>query len=284
MHSRMHVPFFIGMTEKPNDLVERLRKRLEREQRARQEAERIAESAGAELYALNQMKSQFISIVSHELRTPLTAIVGFAQYLNRSELAREPRAQEAIAALERNALRLQSLVDEILTTSLFQHFDTNVQLRRVHFADLVNRVLEQLDTGKLEVRMDVGADLVVDSDPDLLAQILRNLVHNAVKFSPDGGLCVIGASADGSVLSFWVQDEGIGIAPSQIEHVFEPFWQADSSFTRRFAGVGLGLHVARRICQILGGDIVAASEPGKGSRFTATLRIGSAGRAGMEAG
>lgn len=260
-----------------NDLIATLKKRLERERRARHEAERIAETVTGELYALNRMKAEFISLVSHELRTPLTAILGFTRSLGRAELrADEKVLVDALEAIERNAERLRSLVDQLLSSSLFQQFDSPVQLEAIDFRELAERVCSEIGLRRVTLELDIDPSMpTVLSDPLMLAQVLRSLVDNAAKFSPGGGRCTVGARVEDSTLQFWVQDQGIGMGRDQIDHVFEPFWQADPSTTRRFGGVGLGLHLARRIVHILGGDISVESEAGKGTRFMVSVRAGA---------
>lgn len=260
-------------------LVQRLRKRLERERRARIEAESIAETVTRELYALNRMKTEFIATVSHELRTPLTAIVGFTESLRRRELAQHQEIQrEALEAIARNAERLQRIVNQLLSTSLFQTPDTEVRLGGFDFAEIAEAELSSRQRGKIALEVEIPQNLPsVVSDRMMVAQILSNLVDNAMKFSPDGGTVRIGAKVEGGVLRFWVQDEGIGMTPQEVEHVFEPFWQADTSLTRKFGGMGLGLHIARLITHILGGEITITSSPGRGSKFEVAIRSGAAG-------
>jgi signal transduction histidine kinase len=260
-----------------SELIARLRKRLEREKAARAEAEAIAETATAELYALNRMKTEFIATVSHELRTPLTSILGFASSLKRTELQqRSDLMAEAIDAIERNAERLHALIEQILSTSLFQMPDQDVHLISFDFREVVEGVLEELDLRGCEFVLDIQDDLPrMESDPMMLRQILMNLIDNAVKFSPPGGTCSVGARSESKAFTFWVEDHGLGIHPDQVEHVFEPFWQADSSTTRQVGGVGLGLHLARLMAQVLGGDIEIESEPNVRTRVSVVLRARS---------
>jgi signal transduction histidine kinase len=260
-----------------SELIARLRKRLEREKTARAEAEAIAETATAELYALNRMKTEFIATVSHELRTPLTSILGFAASLKRRELQeRKELVEEAIDAIARNAERLHALIEQILSTSLFQVPDQDVRLTNFDFRVLTENLFEELDLRGCRLVLDVQEDLPrLDSDPAMVKQILVNLVDNAVKFSPPGGTCTLGAKADSNTFRFWVEDNGSGISPDHVKHIFEPFWQADSSTTRQVGGVGLGLHLARLIAQVLGGDIQVESEPNVRTRFSVVLRTRS---------
>ncbi len=261
-----------------DDSRARLQRRLDRERRAREEAESIAETATRELYALNQMKSEFVTIVSHELRTPIAAISGFATTLRREEVrANRALMEEVLDAINRNAGRLNRLVDQLLSASVMQLPGQEVHMERFAFRDVVEQVLADIDHGKVSIELEVAADLPdLETDPKLVRYLLTNLLDNAVKFSPDGGVCTIGAGLETTRFLFWVEDEGVGMTAEQAERAFEPFWQADSSVRRRFGGLGLGLHMTKLIAHLIGAEVSVRSDPGQGSRFEVRIRASRA--------
>lgn len=265
------------------DLVAVLRRRLDRERKARVEAEGIAESVTRELYVLNNIKSQFVSTVSHELRTPLAVLIGFAETLKREEVANDEKLRtDLIERISRQALRLNRLIEQILSTSLLQSPDLDLNPQPIHFDRLVDRVLGKVEAENVVIQKAFPGDLpAVVVDAELFEKVVLSLVDNAVKFSPGGGLVTIGAAAEAGSFIFWVEDQGIGMTEQEIQHAFEPFWQADPSTTRRFGGVGLGLHLVRLVARLLGGEVAVESRKGVGSKFVVSLRSGASKSAGV---
>ncbi|MGH9196624.1 MAG: sensor histidine kinase [Acidimicrobiia bacterium] len=255
-------------------LIRALRRRLERERKARLEAESIAESVTREIYVLNQIKTEFIATVSHELRTPLTALIGFAETLKREEIADDAQIRaDVIERMGRQLRRLHRLIEQLLSTNLLQSPEMEFAPNTVEFADLASEIISDTDFGSLNVELGIPDGLpTLLTDPNMIGTIFGNLIDNAVKFSPDGGTVTIGARAERTSFIFWVHDEGIGMQAEEIARAFEPFWQADASSTRKFGGVGLGLHLVRLITQLLGGEVTIESEKGKGTKVTVTLR------------
>jgi signal transduction histidine kinase len=229
----------------------------------------------AELRELNRMKGEFVAVVSHELRTPVTALIGYAKTLRQPDFADDPvMRQEFLERMERQGDRLLRLVENLLTTSRLESDQLKVSVGRVLFEDLVRETVEGLASEADRVFLDVPADLpVLHTDRQLLGRVVTNLLDNALKYSPDGSPVELGARATQDEISFWVRDHGIGITPEQERRIFERFYQADSSTTRKFRGAGLGLSMVRDLLGHLGGTIEVQSESGAGSTFTIRLPV-----------
>ena len=244
--------------------------------RRRIEAELV--KARAEALAANEVKSGFLNRVSHELRTPLTAILGFADVLQkRSGAYLTPADQECLRRIRGNSQSLLRLVDGVLHIGRTEARVTPPVNEPVNVAALVAAVAADMRGPPLqpsvELRFEGGPGLQpVDTDPALLRQVVLNLVSNAVKFTEEGSICLrVLGGPDGRAQRIVVQDTGIGIAPEKIEAVFEPFEQADLSVHRRFGGAGLGLTIAKELCEAMGHTLVVDSKRGVGSTFTVIL-------------
>jgi len=256
------------------DITERVR--LERELTVAKEAAEAASRA----------KSEFLAKMSHEMRTPLNAVLGFAE-LAQMAASDEERAQ-FLASLRQSGRLLLTLVNDLLDLSRVEA--GKLVLERIPFAprDLLREVLEHpnLAAGarglRLEARVAVDVPGLLLGDPLRLGQILSNLVGNALKFTPQGGVDVsVELASPGAAggeapvwLLFSVSDTGIGIAPEAQELVFENFTQADGSTSRRYGGRGLGLAICRQLARSMGGDISLSSTPGQGSSFFLRLPFG----------
>jgi signal transduction histidine kinase len=226
-----------------------------------------------ELRELNRMKGEFVAVVSHELRTPVTALIGYAKTLRQTEFAEDPSMRsEFLERMERQGERLLRLVENLLTTAKLESEELTISLGRVLFEDLAREVVEGLASESNRIKVNVPTDLpVLHTDRELLGRIMSNLLDNALKYSPDGTPCELGARRDGDGVAFWVRDEGIGIDPAELTRIFDRFYQVDSSTTRKFRGAGLGLSMVRDLVGHLGGRIEVDSTPGAGSSFTVHL-------------
>jgi signal transduction histidine kinase len=229
----------------------------------------------AELLELNRMKSEFVAVVSHELRTPLTAIIGFAKTLRRPEFADDAETRsEFLQAMERQGDRLLRLVENLLTVSRVENDTLAVSLTRVSFHELCSEIVEAHAANGERIRLSLPPALpVLHTDRDLLGRVLSNLIDNALKYSPEGTPCEVGARSDRRSLVFWVRDQGIGISREQSERIFDRFYQVDSSSTRMFRGAGLGLSLVKELLDKLGGTIEVDSELGAGSTFTVRMPV-----------
>ena len=240
---------------------------LESEHRAR----RLAEEA-------SRAKSGFMATVSHELRTPLNAVIGYASLLQDG--IPEPVGEGALRQVERiriAATHLLQLIEEVLTFSRLESGREHITVERVALADLVREVRAVAEplaaSSGLAFAVHTPDDPVfLHTDPRKLRQILLNLVGNALKFTDEGEVSVAVHRA-GADIVFSVSDTGIGIRDEHRHRLFEPFWQADASMTRRAQGTGLGLSISHRFIQLLGGEITVESEPGVGSTFAFRLPL-----------
>ncbi len=227
---------------------------------------------------LERMKSDFVSIVSHELRTPLFYIKGFIELLLHGK-AEDPKVRTEFLSIIRDQTdHLSKLVEDILDTSKMEQGTFLLKRERVPVEDLIRQAVadaEGMASGAgVALRVEIPESLPeVMGDFVRLKQVMANLLGNAIKFSKSGGVAVVrGLRRPGEV---WVQveDRGTGIPPQSLPHVFDKFFQAESSETRSSGGAGLGLYIARQIIERLGGRIWAESELGKGSTFTFALPV-----------
>ena len=222
-------------------------------------------------------KSNFISVMSHELRTPLNAILGYAGIMNAGAVGSiTPEQNRQLDRITASAVHLARLIDDTLEAARMEAGAKSTHQDEVDLTFLVREVGEALapiaSKRGLAMNVDVPDELVVFSDATKLRQILFNLVANAVRYT-DTGSIGIRVSADSKSLTIAVSDTGIGIAPEHFERIFERFWQVDQTLTRRRGGTGLGLMVSRGLARELRGDIVVASELGRGSVFTLWLPL-----------
>jgi CheY-like chemotaxis protein len=215
--------------------------------------------------------------MSHELRTPLNAIIGYSEILIE-DLGYEGRAdQVADAAKVRDSARhLLRLINEILDLSKMEAGSLDVEPVVLQVGPLVEAALaeqaEQARANGNRLVFDAGeAPVLVLGDRQRVSHCLQNLVSNAVKFTTGGTVSVSLERTANGMLDIRVCDTGIGMAPAQMDTLFEPFTQADGSTTRKFGGTGLGLAVTRQMARLMGGDVLASSTPGEGSVFTLRL-------------
>jgi len=241
---------------------------LEREQAARGAAER-----------LNRAKDEFIAVLSHELRTPLNAIVSWVHVLKRPG-ATPAILERGLESIERNAHIQTRLVSDILDMSRMDLGKLRLDIEGVDPAVLVRTAVATLGGAAAEkgvtVEVDVeAAGAPLQADESRLQQIVWNLLTNAIKFSPAGGVVrVRGAREDGAFV-LTVEDAGIGIAPDFLAFMFDRFTQGDSGSNRQHGGLGLGLSIVKHLAELHGGTVAAHSEGlGRGARFTVTLPEG----------
>ena len=227
----------------------------------------------------NRAKSSFLAVMSHELRTPLNAIGGYVQILElgiHGSLTEEQR--RALARVGRAQKHLLRLINDVLDLARIESGQLDYTLEAVSLAETVAAVepmvAPQIAARRLVWDVRVPADLMALCDREKAQQILINLLGNAVKFTPEGGRLRVEAAAtsgEPGTIRITVSDTGIGIPPSKLETIFEPFEQVDSSHTRVAEGSGLGLAISRELARGMGGELEARSVVGEGSEFTLTL-------------
>ncbi len=231
----------------------------------------------------NRAKSLFLATMSHEVRTPLTSVIGAAELLADTEL--DDSQRRLIDVVDRSGARLLRLVDDILDFARIEVGRTQLEPAAFDLPALVEEALAPARAAGAARGLTVEAtyvDLPVRAvgDPVRIAQVLTNLLDNAVKFT-EAGSVRLGLRAKptdtGFDLHVEVADTGIGMTAEHVAQVFEPFRQADSSITRRYGGTGLGLAICRQLVDLMGGTLQVDSSPGRGSTFSARLPLGPAG-------
>jgi PAS domain S-box-containing protein len=232
-----------------------------------------------------EMKSTFVSIISHELKTPVALVKGYAQTLARPDAAWDPEtARQSLQIIEEEADRLEALINNLLDVSRIQAGDLRLDVSDVDMRRLLQRVAQDYgtQTQQHQIEIDLPDDLpIIAGDEERLRQVFTNLVGNAIKYSPDGGLIRIGGwvdrrEEDGKAaprLVIYVADEGIGIPEYELPKIFDRFYRVDSGLRRRTAGVGLGLFLINAIVEAHQGEIWVRSELHKGTTFSVALPI-----------
>jgi signal transduction histidine kinase len=226
---------------------------------------------------LDRMKSDFIAIASHELRTPLGLVLGHATFLRE---VIQPEYRPQLDVIVRNAMRLKEIIDSIANMDNVEHGLASIRASSISINLVVEEVLESFreEAGQkeLSLRSDTGQqELLVEGDSAKISIALSNLVKNAITFTNPGGNILILAEPIPGYVKVSVIDNGIGIPPTDLPHIFERFYQVESHLTRKHGGMGLGLSVAKVMVELHGGRIWAESVKGRGSNFTFLLPIKS---------
>jgi signal transduction histidine kinase/CheY-like chemotaxis protein len=243
---------------------------LEQEVAERRRAQEQAEIAG-------RMKDEFLGTLSHELRTPLTAIVGWAQLLRMGTKSGSSEIDEGLDVIERNAQVQKRIIDDLLDVSRIISGNLRLDIRSVDLDKVVDDALAAIrpatDAKRIAIERAIDPDVgPITGDPSRLQQVVWNLVSNAVKFTPAGGCIRILIRKVGADVEITVTDDGVGITSDFLPFVFDRFRQADSSTTRSYGGVGLGLSIVRKLVEQHGGTVKAESRgPNQGSKFTVLL-------------
>lgn len=238
----------------------------------------LQQQQSEELLKANQIKDEFLSIVSHELRTPLNSILGWTQLLRTRKL-NEPTQTKALETIERNAKQQVNLIDDILDVSRIIRGKIRLHLRPVNLIPIVEAALDTMTpTAQSKgIQVDFNFDPtipLISGDSERLQQVAWNLLSNAVKFTPAGGKISVAIAQSDSYITLRVQDTGIGINPEFLPHVFDGFRQADSSTTRAYGGLGLGLTIVRHLVELHRGKVEALSE-GEGQGTTLIVQLPS---------
>ena len=240
-----------------------------RAEMALREAKAVAESA-------NQMKDQFLATLSHELRTPLNAILGYARMLQTNTIPADKRPR-AIDVIERNAVAQNQLIEDLLDMSRITAGKVRLDPEPIPSVTVLRQAVDVLRPAAAAKGITLAADLdpfagTITADTTRLQQVFWNLLSNAVKFTSRDGQITVSLRRDGAHVEVRVSDTGAGIAPEFVPFVFEPFRQADATFSRGHGGLGLGLAITKQLVELHGGTISAASDgAGRGATFTVRL-------------
>jgi two-component system phosphate regulon sensor histidine kinase PhoR len=228
-----------------------------------------------EMKQLDQMKDEFISIAAHELRTPLTAIKGYAELLDRRLSAQAGREgdRKSLGIIRKQTERLSGLVNEMLDVSRIEGGRLQLNSEPFDLSALATEVVNNLRVSTTTHILSLAAEPAIEAfgDTARIEQVLINLISNAITYSPEGGEIGVRAWVEGERACVSVSDQGIGIAPDELPHLFDRFYRAPSAGTMRSGGMGLGLYICQEIITRHGGTIRADSVAGAGSTFTFTL-------------
>jgi two-component system phosphate regulon sensor histidine kinase PhoR len=222
------------------------------------------------------MRRDFISNVSHELRTPLAALKALTETLQYGALNDPPAAQHFLAQIETEVDALSLMVAELLELSRIESGRVPLALKPTRPIDIVDpacdRLALQVERASLALSLDCPEDLpLVLADAARVEQVVVNLLHNAIKFTPEGGSITVSATVQDQAVRFCVADSGIGVEQTDLPRIFERFYKVDRA--RATSGTGLGLAIARHLVEAHGGKIWAESEPGRGSAFSFTIPL-----------
>jgi len=251
------------------------------------------EQARDEAESANAAKSDFLARMSHEIRTPISAILGFTELMLRGVIRDPQDSVRKLETIQTNGSHLLQLINDLLDLSKIEADKMEVESIDCNPAHVIQDVVTSLQvradqkTIGLETRIDGHVPRIINSDPTRLRQILINLIGNAIKFTSRGQVVITmrllkpdQSQPDGDEatvsgqLEFDIADSGIGMTPSQLERIFNPFTQADSTVTRDFGGTGLGLSISKQLAEALGGGVSVSSKPGVGSTFTVRIDTG----------
>ncbi|OGO30782.1 MAG: hypothetical protein A2Z29_03775 [Chloroflexi bacterium RBG_16_56_11] len=219
-----------------------------------------------------QSQQNFIADASHELRGPLTVVRGNLHLLKRK--LKETERRESLAAIERETVRMAKIVEDLLFLAEVESGGP-IKKEEVSLKAILNEEVARANSIARERKIVVGRqeDLNVIGDTLRLKQLLANLVDNAIKYTPEDGTVTLSLYRDGDGARLEVADNGIGIAPEHLPHIFDRFYRVDKARSRASGGTGLGLAIVRGIVDQHGGDITVTSQPGKGSTFTVILKL-----------
>lgn len=225
---------------------------------------------------LEAMRTEFVSNVTHELRTPLTSIRGFAETLLEGALDDPDTARHFVGIIKRESEHLGRLIEDVLDLSRIETGRWKVRKEPIHLhelaAETVGRLSSKADSLGVDLRIAIPADLpALQADPGRLAQVLINLVDNALKYTPSGGSVTVSAEELGAQVQVKVVDTGSGIPRADLPRIFERFYRVDKARSRATGGTGLGLSIVKHIVEAHGGTVGVDSDTGRGATFFFTL-------------
>ena len=226
------------------------------------------------------MRRRFVADVSHELRTPVSSIAAAAETLAETDPA-DPEAPQLVELVRRQAQRMRELIDDLTDLSLIESGEVALSPEKVELGALAAETAEELrgaaSSRNVSIRVEGADRITVEGDRRRLGQILRNLLDNAVKFSPAGGTVRIRIDRSDGKPSLSVEDEGPGIPSAEQDRIFQRFYQVDRSRSKVRPGTGLGLAIVKHLAQLHGAEVQVTSQPGRGSVFRVTFRRNAGG-------
>jgi two-component system, OmpR family, phosphate regulon sensor histidine kinase PhoR len=226
------------------------------------------------LKQLERTREEFVANVSHELRTPLSLIKGYVETLLEGARNQPDVLERFLKIIERNAQRLDLLIQDLLTISALESGRIKLDLQPVKLQGLADKIFNDLRPRAAAKNIELinqVPDVTVNGDPNRLDQVLANLVDNAIKYGRTQGRLVVGSKPVDGRIEVFVQDDGPGIPAESLDRVFERFYRVDKARSRDQGGTGLGLAIVKHIVQAHGGTVRVESEPGKGATFFFTL-------------
>jgi len=258
---------------------------------------RAAENSGAvivlhdvtDLRNLERVRRDFVANVSHEFRTPLTAIQGFSETLLAGAIDDPENRVKFLEIIQEHSRRLARLTEDLLMLSKMDADRLDLEIRRLSVSQFVQGCVESAQRTAAEKDLRISVNLQ-DRLPDIaadrrrLAEVLQNLLDNALQYTPSGGQIMVSASADGNEVTITVSDTGIGIPQVDQPRIFERFYRVDAARSREVGGTGLGLSIAKHLVEVHGGRIWVASEIGQGSQFHFTVPTFDSDRTGIRLG
>ena len=237
------------------------------------------EASNQKLRELDEAKNRFFANVSHELRTPLTLLIAPLESLIQQAESSRPREElELMNTMHGNSMRLLKLINDLLDLVRLESGRAQVHTQRVNLHDFINGLATAVGCVAKDKRIQLHAHVdselgIVLADPEKLERICLNLLFNALKFTAVNGRVSFSAMKNDGWLSIEVCDTGMGIPEDQLPHIFNRFWQADTSSRRKFQGMGIGLALVKELAEVQGGNVVATSEVGKGTTMTVNLPL-----------
>jgi two-component system phosphate regulon sensor histidine kinase PhoR len=229
----------------------------------------------SELNQMEQMRQEFISNVSHEIQSPLTSITGFARALKSDNLSPETR-KHYLDIIETESKRLSRMSDNLLKLTSLESKHHPFERKTYRLDRQLRHIILSCEPLWQEKNIEMDVELpeqIITADEDLLSQVWVNLLHNSIKFTPDGGTISLRLAEQDNRLRVEIADNGTGISEEALPHLFERFYKEDKARDRSGSGSGLGLSIVMKIIEMHEGEVFAESRPGNGSKFTVVLPI-----------
>jgi signal transduction histidine kinase len=233
-----------------------------------------------ELFKSNQIKTSFVSVINHEMRTPVTAILGYVELTLNDKTPLPSFHLDMLKRIQDQGQRLANLANNLLDISRLEEGKLSLDLQALGIAAVIDQAVAAVKPAAEQMHISIGVDLpdvlpAVYGDPQRVAQVLANLLRNAVRYTPETGSVSVAARADDptGMVKISVADTGVGISADLLPYVFDRFYRAEHDLRMNVVGVGLELSITKRLVEVQGGQIWAESEEGRGSTFTFTLPV-----------